>query len=247
MTTAKKSVVSRMCCFPVEWFCFCIRIFSLLIFYWSWKKCIITFQSLFSFKRHVHLLPAFSCMVVFLFYCVGLHALWFPLPVFFHQSVILYVIYTVWIIAWFNALLCWGFLTDLCLLDTFSGFTACILTVSPSWWDVVVAFTWIQSVLLFFNCCKHPKKVEQLVYFVAATLSGTCIDFPQEYFAVIAVIAIFYIVQRKLFDTWFTAWLCVSIYSTLYIGFIFFFSFLLYLIWTMGHIDVVSLFNTFNI
>lgn len=52
---------------------------------------------------------------------------------------------------------------------------------------------------------KTKKKVEQLVYFVVATMSGTCIDFPQEYFVVIAVIAIFYIVQRKLFDKWLTA------------------------------------------
>ena len=67
----------------------------------------------------------------------GLLALWFPFPVFFHQTVIFYI-YTVLMIAWFHALLCWGFLSDLCSLDTVSGFTACVLTVSPSWWDVVV-------------------------------------------------------------------------------------------------------------
>lgn len=58
------------------------------------------------------------------------------------------------------------------------------------------------------------------MYFVAATLSGTCIDFPQEYFAVIAVIAIFYIVQKKLFDTWFTDF--VSLFIVLFIVDLFF-------------------------
>lgn len=41
--------------------------------------------------------------------------------------------------------------------------------------------------------------------FVGANLSGAFIDFPQDYFVAIAVIAIFYIVQRKCFDTCFTA------------------------------------------
>lgn len=133
-------------------------------------------------------------MVVFLFYFVALLALWFPLPVFFHQSVILYVIYTVWIIAWFHALLCWGFLTDLCLLDTnewlYCLYSDCLTQLMRCG---CLVFTWAQSVLSFFNCCKDPKKgwATQLVYFVAATLSGTCIDFLQEYFVVVAVIAIF--------------------------------------------------------
>lgn len=95
--------------------------------------------------------------------------------------------------------MCFVHCTDLCLLDT------CLTKLMGCG---CLAFTWAQSILSLFNCCKHPpfkiKKVQQLVYFVAATLSGTCIDFPQEYFVVIAVIAIFYIVQRKLFDKWFT-------------------------------------------
>lgn len=77
---------------------------------------------------------------------------------------------------------------------------------------------------------------QQLVHFVAATLSGTCIDFPQEYFVVIAVIAIFYIVQRKLFDKWFTTGFCVSIFILLFIldlSFSFLFLFFLFLILTV--------------
>lgn len=184
-------------------------------------------------------------MVVFLFYFVALLALWFLLPVFFHQSVILYVIYTVWIIAWFHALLCWGFLTDLCLLDTnewlYCLYSDCLTQLMRCG---CLVFTWAQSVLSFFNCCKDPKKrlSNATGVFCCCNSVRDMYWFPSGVFCCGCSNSNFFIVQRKLFDKWFTSWFCVSIY-TLYIGF-FFFSFLMYLIWNQF---LTSLFNTFNI
>lgn len=127
------------------------------------------------------LLPAFSYTDVFVFYFEGLLALSFPFPIFL-SSVCRFIC------SLYRSLLVRH------MSHEADGMWLSGLHLGPKH-----SFTSLTAV----NTGPFKiKKLQQLVYFVA--LSGTCIDFPQEYFVVIAVIAIFYIVQRKLFDKWFT-------------------------------------------
>lgn len=90
--------------------------------------------------------------------------------------------------------------------------------------------SWPSLGLRVFSCSltavNTQKKRLSIWGILLLQLCQGCIDFPQEYFVVIAVIAIFYIVQRKLFDTWFTARLCVFIlwYFLYWTFFLFFFA-----------------------